>query len=60
MQASYNKDSKKILEQIRQERATRENLNFLIKVEDTKPTEEEPQTLNKVWNYHDHKLQRKW
>ena len=54
LQALYNKDANKIMEQA----CEKENLYFLIDVaivamvvEGTKPTEDETQTFNKAWNH---------
>ena len=57
LQALYNKDAKKIVEEVAQKRCKR-IFDFLINLaiiamvtEVTKPTEGEPQTFNKAWNH---------
>ena len=58
LQAPYNEDVNKIVEQAAQEKTTKEHLNFLIDlaiitmvVEDTMLMEDESQTFNKAWNH---------
>ena len=57
-QASYNNDANKIIKKVAQEKSEKENLFFLLDLatiamvtEDTKPTKDEPQTFNDVWNH---------
>ena len=55
LQVSYNVDVKKMLEEAKQQKATRENLKLLIGLatitmvgEDSQTAEKDPQTLNDV------------
>ena len=52
LQALYNDDANKIVEQATQEKSAIENLNFLINLAmvttDTKPVPEEPKTFTKA------------
>ena len=52
LQASYDLDANKIVEQSTQERRAKESLKFLAMVaEGTKSTENKPQTFKKAWNH---------
>ena len=54
LQALYNDNANKIIEQAMQEKSAIENLNFLIEAmvtKDIKPTPEEPQTFKEAWNH---------
>ena len=55
LQALYNEDANKIIEEATQDKKSIENLNFLIDLamltSDTKPAPEEPMTFVKTWNH---------
>ena len=58
LQALYNDDANKIVEEAAQEKDVKENLNVLINfatiakvAEDTKPMKDESRTFNKAWNH---------
>ena len=57
LQSLYNNDANKIIKEAAQEKKMRQNLNFLTDLAmvagDTKPTEDEHQTINKT---RDHKI----
>ena len=64
LQASYNDDSKKIVEQAMQKKGAIKNFNFLIDLamvsNDIKSTLEKPQMFNKSWNHPNKESHRKW
>ena len=55
LQASYNDDVNKIVDQALKEKSAIENLNFLINLavvmNDTKPVPKELKTFNKAWDH---------
>ena len=55
LQALYNNDANKIVDQGTQEKSAIKNLNFLIILvmvsSDTEPSLDEPQRFNKAWNH---------
>ena len=57
LQALYNDDAKKIVEQATQEKSAIENKNFLIDLavvaSNTKSIPEEPKTFTKAWIHSD-------
>ena len=64
LQALYNNNAKKIMEQATQERSAIENLIFFINlaivITDTKPIPEEPKTFTEAWNYPNESSCMKW
>ena len=54
LQAPYNNDAKKIIEEAAQEQNEKENLIFLINLamvaSNTKPIKDEPWMFNEAWN----------
>ena len=63
LQALYNNDANKIVEEAAQEKNVKENSTFLIDLAmvagDTKPTEDEPQMFSETWNHKNPESQRK-
>ena len=64
LQALYNEDANKIIEEVTQEKNAIANLNFLINLvmvtSDTKPVLEEPMTFAKAWNHPNAHSHTKW
>ena len=65
LQASFSEDANKIVDQAEQEKAPKENLNFLIDLSpimmvaaDKVTTEEESKTFNTAWNHLDVESQK--
>ena len=55
LQASYNNNANKIVEQATQEKSANKNLNSIIDLavvtSSTKPVPKEPKTFNKAWDH---------
>ena len=65
LQASYYEDENKIVDLAAQEKNQKNDFSIdtaaiIMVTEDTKSTEDEPQTLNRAWNHPYLESQRKW
>ena len=64
MQALWNDNNKKVVEQTTEVKHSKENLIFFIDLaivaENIKSTKDEPQAFNKAWNHPCHLSWRKW